>query len=99
MFIVTNSTYPLKSNREVAATFQKALETPLPPYIKRVNGLTTAGELGIKILGIYEVDDDKLADGIRELTKYYALFYDIEGFRYTLEPSLTVQEAIPLLGL
>ncbi len=99
MFLVSNSTYPLSSAKEVAAAFVKAAETPLPSYIKRIHTLTSAGELGIKVLGIFEVDDGKVADGIKELTRYFVQYYDLDGFMYTLEPMLTAEEAIPLLGL
>ena len=53
----------------------------------------------MKVCGIYEVDDAKVKEGIIELTKYFIQFYDIEGFRYEVEPMLTAQEAIPLLGI
>ena len=99
MYLVSNSTYPLSSAKEVSALFLEAAKTPLPSYIKRVHTLTTAGDLGIKVLGIYDVEDAKLADAIKEIGKYFVQYYDIEGFSYTLEPMLTAQEAIPLLGL
>ena len=99
MFLVSNSTYPLSSAKEVAAAFIKAAATPLPSYIKRTHTLTTAGDLGIRVLGIYEVDDEKVSQAIKDLTKYFVQYYDMEGFSYTVEPMLTAQEAIPLLGL
>jgi len=99
MYLVSNSTYPLSSAKEIAAAFVKAAAEPLPPYIKRTHTLTTAGDLGIRVLGIYEVEDDKVSQAIKDLTKYFVQYYEMEGFSYTLEPMLTAQEAIPLLGL
>jgi len=99
MYLVTNSTYPLTSAKEVAAAFVKAAEVALPPYIKRTHTLIAAGELGMRVLGLYEVEDEKVSDAIKDLTKYFVQYYDLEGFSYTLEPMLTAQEAIPLLDL
>lgn len=94
MFLVTNSTYPLTSGDQMTEKFQKA--PALPSFLKRMHMLTTAGDEGIVILGIYQLDDDKVADGIRALTKYYVQYHDVEGFRYTVETMLAVEEAIPL---
>jgi len=99
MYLVSNSTYPLSSAKEVAEEFVKAVEVPFPPYIKRVHTLAAPDGLGMKVLGIYEVDDGKVADAIKDLTKYFVQYYDIDGFAYTLEAMLTAQEAIPLLNL
>jgi hypothetical protein len=89
MFVVTNSVYPPIKAREVVAIFQKAAATPLPSFMKRVYVLTSPSEAGIKVMGIYEVD---------ELTRYFVQFYGVEGFKFTFETMLTAQEAIPLLG-
>ncbi len=97
MFIVTTVTYPVNRSNDVVARFQKALATPLPPFLKRMYTLTGPGEAGIKVHGIYEVADDKVPDAYRELLKYFVNFYDGEGFKYTVEPMMTAQEAIPLL--
>ncbi len=98
MFFLTTSTYPEDKSYEVVAVFQKATATPLPTFLKRLHVLTTAaGESGIKVVGLYEVADDKLADGFKELAKYFIQFYGVQGFRYSIEPMMTAQEAIPLL--
>jgi hypothetical protein len=97
MFLVTTSTYPLTKANAVAAKFQKAASAPLPAFLKRLYVLNTAGGDGIKVLGIYQVEDDKVTEGIKELTKYFVEFHDVEGFKYILETMLTDQEAIPLL--
>ncbi len=98
MFIVSTSTYPPDKTTVIVEKFKKHAATPLPSYMKRTHVLTAAaGDSGSKVLAIYEVDDDKVADGIKELVKYLSNYFDVEGFRYTIEPMLTAQEAIPLL--
>ena len=94
---MTTSTYPLTKANQVTAKFQKAAAVPLPSFLKRLYTLSTAGGEGIKVVGIYQVEDDKVAEGIKELTRYFVEFHDIEGFKYILETMLTAQEAIPLL--
>jgi hypothetical protein len=100
MFIVMTTTYPPDKAIEVARAFIKSTEMPFT-YLKRVQTLTSAHqELGNKVLSIFEVDDDKVPDGMKELTKRLAeLFFGIEGYRYQIEGMLTAEEAIPLLPL
>jgi hypothetical protein len=100
MFIVMTTTYPPDKAIEVARAFIKSTEMPFT-YLKRIQTLTsTHQELGIKALSIFEVHDDKVPDGFKELTKRVVeLFYSIEGLRYQIEPMLTGEEAIPLLPL
>ena len=97
MFLVTTSTYPLTKANVIAEKFQNAAAAPLPSFLKRLHTLSTAGGEGIKVLGIYQVEDDKVTEGIKELTRYFVEFYDVEGFKYILETMLTAQEGIPLL--
>jgi hypothetical protein len=100
MFLVGTVTYPPDKAVQMAKKFTKAVEKPLPPFIKRHYVLTAAGgEPGIKVLGIYEVDDAKVKEGIKELTKNYAQYFDVEGFRYSVEVMMPAAEAIPLLGI
>jgi hypothetical protein len=97
---MTTVLYPPDKAVKVAKKFIEATTKPLPPFMKRLYVFTTARtDLGMKTCGIYEVDDAKLKEGIIELTKYFVQFYDIEGFKYEVEPMLTAQEAIPLLGI
>ena len=100
MFVVSTVIYPLDKAVEISRAFIKSTETPLPSHTTRVHVLASATEQGMKVLGIYEIDDAQVPEGIKELTRRYAeLFFGIEGFKYQLEPMLTAEEAIPLLGL
>ncbi len=98
MFIVATITYPLTQTKAVTTKWQKAVAAPLPSFLKRYNVLTTPGGDGIKALGIYEVADEKVGDGIKELIRYYVQFYDIEGFKYILETMMAGQESVSLLS-
>jgi hypothetical protein len=100
MFISTTCTYPPDKNVKVLKKFIEATAKPLPSFIKRVSVLGTSRvDIGFKVNGLYEIDDAKIKEGILELTKYYNQFTDIEGCRYELEPMLTPQDMIALLGI
>jgi hypothetical protein len=40
-----------------------------------------------------------VTEGIKELTKYFVQHYNVEGYRYQVEPMLTAEEAMTLLGI
>jgi hypothetical protein len=100
MFIVATVTYPPDKAVQITKKFLKAAEKPLPSFIKPGHVLTApGGERGIKVLVIYEVDDKKFKEGVKEIAKRYVPFYDVEGFRYNFEVMLSTTEAIPILGI
>lgn len=100
MFIVATATYPPDKAGEVTKKFLKGADKPLPSFIKPGHMLTApGGELGIKVLVIYDIDDAKFKEGIKEIAKRYVPFCDIAGFRYNFEVMMSTTEAIPLLGI
>ena len=102
MFFMLTSTYPTTKANEVVQAFRKSLADPLPSFLKRLHVLTACGvgELGIRGYSIFEADKGKEYDALAELHRRIALyFYNIEGYKYQIEPVFTAEEAIPLLGL
>ena len=101
MFFMITATYPPAKVGEVVQVFGKSLAEPLPSFLKRLHVLTPAGvgEPGIRTYTIFEADKGKEYDVLAELTRRMAWFYNIEGYRYQIEPLFTAEEAIPLLGL
>jgi hypothetical protein len=97
VFFLTTSTYPASKAQEMIGKFQKAMGSPLPTYMKRLHTLSCPCESGLKVVGLYEVTDDRMADAYKELARYFSQYYDVEGFRYTVEPMMNAQEAIPLV--
>jgi len=98
MFVMVTHTYPLDKATEVGKAFTKL--PPRSPFIKRV-GLYSilSTELGVKNYGLYEIEDEKLAEGLREMTKRLLNYKDVVGFGFKIEPLLTPEEALPFLGL
>jgi hypothetical protein len=78
----------------------EVMAKPLPSFIKRLQVLGNSRiDLGAKILSVFEIDDEKVKEGIIELTRFYVQFNDIKGFTFEIEAMLTPEESIPLLGI
>jgi hypothetical protein len=99
MFLVTTVVYPPDKSIIAAEKFIEVTAKELPPFLKRLQILGDSRmDKGMKVLSIYEADDARIKESIIELTKMYVQFNGIEGFRYEIEPMLTVKEALALMG-
>ena len=54
---------------------------------------------GIKVIGIIEVKKGKLEDAMIRVANMMAMFFNIEGFEYTMERHATVEEALKTIGM
>jgi hypothetical protein len=100
MFLVTTVVYPPDKSIIAAEKFIEVTAKELPPFLKRLQILGDSRmDKGMKVLSIYEADDARIKESIIELTKMYVQFNGIEGFRYEIEPMLTVKEALAVLGM
>jgi len=98
MFVLVTATYPPDKAIEVAKAFIKLMETPLPSFVN-YTVYTTTSEVGIKAYGLFEIENRKLAEGIMEVIKRHVPYHDIVGYRWKMEILLTVEEALPFVGL
>ena len=100
MFLVTTVIYPPDKSIVAAEKFIEVTAKELPPFLNRRQVLGDSRmDKGMKVLSIYEADDARIKESIIELTKIYVQFNGIEGFRYEIEPMLTVKEALAVLGM
>ena len=100
MFLVTTVIYPTDKSIVAAEKFIEVTAKELPPFLKRLQVLGDSRmDKGMKVLSIYEADDARIKESIIELTKMYVQFNGIEGFRYEIEPMLTVKESLAVLGM
>jgi hypothetical protein len=100
MFLVTTVVYPPDKSIVAAEKFIEVTAKELPPFLKRLQMLGDSRmDDGMKVLSIYEADDATIKESIIELTKMYVQFNGIEGFRYEIEPMLTVKEALAVMGM
>jgi hypothetical protein len=98
LFMVTE-TWPTESSVEVGKAAVGALAKALPSYVKRLGPYIAAGGDGIKAYNLYEVEKGHEDEGYKELMKEEVPYLSIEGYKFTVEPLLSVEEALPLVGL
>jgi len=96
---MVTSTYPTKSAVQMGKVAVEILAKAPPPYVKRLGPYVTAGGDGIKVYTLWDIEKGHLEEGIKEVTKRMVPYFSIEGYKYTLETLLTVEEALPLIGL
>ena len=99
MFFMVTQTYPTKSVAEVGKVGMELLAKAPPPYVKRLGVYIAAGGDGMKTYILYEIEKGQVEEGIKELNKRYVAYFNIEGWKFTIEPLMSVEEALPLLGL
>ena len=99
MLLMLTQTYPTKSVAAVAKVGMEVLAKAPPPHVKRLGVYITPGSDGMKSYTLYEIEKGHVDEGFKELNKNLVAFFKIEGWKYTVEPLLTVEEAVPMLGL
>ena len=63
-----------------------------PPLVSRFQN-------GFKIIGIFKVKQGKLDELILRIMEGLTMLNDIEGYNYKIEPLISIEEAMPMLGL
>ena len=99
MFFMVTQTYPTKSTAQVGKVGVGMLAKALPPYVKRLGVYIAAGGDGMKTYVLYEIEKGQVEEGIKELNKRMVAYFNIEGWKYTIEPLMSAEEALPLIGL
>ena len=99
-FVLSTMTYPNYKATELGKKYLELAKTPLPSYMKITHIFATTDPLyGIKGYVLYEIEDDKLFDGIKEIGKRMNTFREIKGWKYNIETLLEVKDALSLIGL
>ena len=99
MLFMVAETWPTKSAVEIGKVSVESLAKAPPPYVKRLGLYVTTGGDGIKAYTLYEVEKGHVDEGYKGLMKVFVPFFTIEGYKFTVEPLLSVEEALPLVGL
>ena len=58
-----------------------------------------AGGDDLKSYSLYEIEKGHEEEGAKEVNKRLVPFFNIEGWKFTWEPLMTPEEALPLIGL
>lgn len=97
--LMIRNSYPNDKAQEAGKIFLKAIAKKLPPFMKRLEVYIEPRETGMNGYAIYEIDDDKVGDGVRELTNRQVLFHEIPGYRWRIAILMKAAEALPMVGL
>jgi hypothetical protein len=101
VMIMVTSWYPPDKAIEVAKKFlevmqkfpQESFEKPL-----LLGGVTSVKD-GIRVIAITEVEKGKYEEAMNLISRREVEYFGIEGFRFEMATLLTVEEAMPLVGL
>ena len=97
MFIVVTLTYPLIQSKKIGALFTSGKLPDASPA--KLEKIMVVSDGDIKVYAIYEVPNDKVYEGIKTISARYAGYLEVEDFKYKLEPTLSAEEALPMIGL
>jgi hypothetical protein len=98
MVTIAMLSFPAESAKEIGKRFQGI--PALPQYITR-KGPYVGSELGvgIKVISLWEYDPSKMAEATEFLGNYYAHFFGVPGFTYTIDIFNEIKEALKMVGL
>jgi len=98
MVIVTNVSFPTESAKEMGERFLQV--SPLPEFLSRKGPFFSSNNTGgVNSLSVYELDNDKLAEGMIAVSEYITGFFGVPGFSYEVKVSLEVEESMKMIGL
>jgi len=99
-FVLLTMTYPNDKATELGKKYLELVKTPPPSYVKIEHIFAATDPIyGIKGYVLYEIEEDKLFKGLKEIAKRMGTFRDIEGWKYNIEPLLETKDALSLIGL
>jgi len=99
MILMCTGTYPLTSAMKAADVFlENASVDPIPDYIDTLGFYTQWGGDGIVFYLILDVEDGKVDDGVRALTKRFVNYKSVEGYKVEIQVVLPIAEALAAIG-
>lgn len=98
MVIISNVTYPPESTKEIAKRYLKA--PVLPDFLtKRGPYVSSSMTGGINSITFYELENDRLAEGLKVIGESLAIYFGVPGYQYDLKPYFELDEGLNILGL
>ena len=101
-YLITTSLYPTDKATEVGKRYLEALNKYPPDESLATNVVPAAVKAtaqGIRVIGISEVKEGKFEEAYTRTVNMMVMFHNIEGFEYTVDIYLKVEEALPLIGM
>ena len=102
VLIMVTSWYPPDKATEVAKKYIEVMQKiPDDPSIGKplVPVGVSADKDGINVIAITEVRKGKYEEALNRTNRRMVMFFGIEGYRYEIKTLLTLEEAMPLIGL
>ena len=99
--IIVESQYPVSKNKEVLASWLKALEKyPRPEGLSTplIEAAVTSDKCGLRVLSASQTNPGKYEETAAYIAKFMAEFFDIEGFYYDVRTWMTNEEAMEAIG-
>ena len=102
MYVIVTASYPNDKVKEVADVYIKAitkhppddsLATPVVPVAVR------ATLQGIRVISVHEIKKGKLEVAMARMANFQAMFYDIQGYRWTMKTYMNLEEAMAVIGI
>jgi hypothetical protein len=96
--IISNVTYPPESTKEIAKRYLKA--PVLPDYLNKKGPYVSASKReGMNSITYYELDNARLAEGLKAIGESLAIYFGVPGYKYDLNPYFELEEGLEILGL
>ncbi len=98
MVIISNVSYPPESTKEIAKRYLKA--PVLPDFLNKKGPYVSASrDGGMNSITYYELENDRLAEGLKVIGESLAIYFGVPGYKYDLKPYFELEEGLDILGL
>jgi len=98
MVIISNVTYPPEGTKEIAKRYLKA--PVLPEFLNKKGPYVSSSMTGgMNSITFYELDNDRLAEGLKAIGESLAIYFGVPGYKYDLKPYFELEEGLSILGL
>jgi len=98
MVIISDVTYPPESTKEIAKRYLKA--PVLPTFLtKKGPYISPSVSGGMHSITYYELENDKLAEGLLAISESLAIYFGVPGYQYEIKPYFELEEGLGILGL
>ncbi|MBF0304016.1 MAG: hypothetical protein HQK73_13330 [Desulfamplus sp.] len=98
MILITSVIYPPESAKEVAKRYLTAPK--LPEYLKKKGPYICADiNNGINSITFYEIENERMAEGLQALGNNMASYIGIAGYKYDIRPYYDLEEGLRVIGM
>jgi hypothetical protein len=98
MILITSVVYPPECAKEVAKRYLTAPK--LPDYLKKKGPYICADiNNGINSITFYELENERMAEGLQALGNNMAVYIGIPGYKYDIRPYYDLEEGLRVIGM